>query len=371
MNSIKQRKTPMIIKVIGVICFVCMALYLAISVSFWPEDYFWVERDEAIMPVWVRGNIDSGVFVVFSHGGPGSSGTMESVIEVSPADGILGKVSPIKELEKDYAVVYWDQRHSGMSKGDVDPNDSTPDDFGRDLEKVIDEIEQRYGIESLFIMGQSWGHTVSVSYMSSVEKWSDNQKKINGYIGYKGNHEQETAFSVAREKILEFSDENINVNNDVEFWNEVNDFYTENLKLTSLNEFEQHYQYVDQIMGSSISMGDRILYGIKSSLFAPFNGLSQYPNNSKTNQAEDFMSHVAFDSSLNQVISRIEVPTLLIYGSKDLIAPIEVGKQIYDNISTQYGDKKLIILEESRHGAEHDDVVIFQESMVDFIEKYK
>jgi hypothetical protein len=36
-------------------------------------DYFFVKRLGAFMPVWVRGNVDSGVMIVFSHGGPGDT----------------------------------------------------------------------------------------------------------------------------------------------------------------------------------------------------------------------------------------------------------------------------------------------------------
>ena len=32
-----------------------VAVYLSLVVSFWPKDYFWVERDNAVMPVWVEG----------------------------------------------------------------------------------------------------------------------------------------------------------------------------------------------------------------------------------------------------------------------------------------------------------------------------
>ena len=108
----------------GLVVVLLLALYLSVTISPAPENSFWVERNEAVMPVWVEGNIESGVFVIFNHGGPGSSGTLESIIEANPGDACPSWPSPLKALEDDYAVVYWDQRHSGLSKGDVDPNDS-------------------------------------------------------------------------------------------------------------------------------------------------------------------------------------------------------------------------------------------------------
>jgi pimeloyl-ACP methyl ester carboxylesterase len=82
-------------------------------------------------------------------------------------------------------------------------------------------------------------------------------------------------------------------------------------------------------MGSSIQMPDRIWSSIKASFFSPFNGLAYYFNNKRTTQAEDFMSYVASDSSMRKVIPRIHVPTLLVYGEKDLVAPVQVGEFIY------------------------------------------
>ena len=125
MNSLSAwRKLSRKKKVFSLIGIGLAIFFASTLVSIWPDNYFWVNRENATMPVWVKGNIDSGVFIVFNHGGPGSSGTLESIIEVNPGNGQLGHPSPLKILEDEYAMVYWDQRHSGMSKGSADPNDS-------------------------------------------------------------------------------------------------------------------------------------------------------------------------------------------------------------------------------------------------------
>ena len=93
------RKLNIGIKVVSIVILLLIIFYLTLVVSIWPEHYFWVDRKDASMPVWVRGNIDSGVFIVFNHGGPGSSGTLESIIEVNPGNGQLGHPSPLKVFE--------------------------------------------------------------------------------------------------------------------------------------------------------------------------------------------------------------------------------------------------------------------------------
>ena len=74
---------------------------------------------------------------------------------------------------------------------------------------------------------------------------------------------------------------------------------------------------------------------------------------------------------MREVIHRIHVPTLLVYGEKDLIAPVEVGKFIYSEIDTDEADKALLVLEQSRHGAEDGDIEIMQRAIIEFTEKYR
>lgn len=67
---------------------------------------------------------------------------------------------------------------------------------------------------------------------------------------------------------------------------------------------------------------------------------------------------------MRDVVHRIRIPTLLIYCQKDLVVPVEVGQIIYNEIAEQ--NKELLILENSRHGAEDNDVLIFQEAIKKF-----
>jgi len=346
-------------------------LYLSITVSIFPQDYFWVERNHAVMPVWVRGNIESGVFIIFNHGGPGSSGTLESMIEVNPANGEMNQESPFKILEDQYAVVYWDQRHSGLSKGNVDPNDSQGDDFGKDLAIVIAELDRRYDVEKRFLIGQSWGHFVAANYLTALDDWQSNQEKIDGYIIYKANHEQGMAYEISRDRILAHAETKINNNQDVEYWLEVVSFYRQRPNLTEVSDNWIHYEYVDQVMDSSISVFDRIWSSVKASFLSPYNGFKYYFNNRATNEATEFYSRVLTDQSIAETIHRIDIPTLLIYGRKDIIAPVEVGAFIYAEINTIEQDKDLVVLEHSRHGAEFEDREILQNTIMDFIDTHR
>jgi len=350
--------------------FALLAIVLGSTViKIWPENYFWVERNNARMPVWVRGNIDSGIFIVFNHGGPGSCGTAESIFEVNPANGQFDHVSPLQALENDYAVVYWDQRHSGMSSGNADPNDSRIEDFGEDLSLVIRELRARYHVQHLFLIGQSWGHTVALSYLTLVDDWADNQAGVDGYIDYKGNNEQDIADQAARPRIIQFAKQEIAAGHDVAYWEVALQFYEQTPYLLDIADWNANDEYVDRAMQVSYSTPERIWTVIKASIFSPLNGWAFYFNNKKTLEAEEFMGWVTSDTTLNQTLPRLSIPVLLIYGAKDLHAPVEVGQSIYQRISTPETQKTLLILPNSRHGAEGDDVPLMQAAITGFIDQ--
>ncbi|HSF79690.1 MAG TPA: alpha/beta hydrolase [Anaerolineales bacterium] len=319
------------------------------------------------MPVWVRGNIDSGTFIVFNHGGPGSCGTAESLFEVSPGNGQLDHASPLQTLENDYAVVYWDQRHSGMSRGSADPNDSRVEDFGEDLSLVIRELRARHNVQQLFLVGQSWGHTVVLSYLTLIDDWASNQAGVDGYIDYKGNHEQDVAYQSARTRVVEFANQEIAAGRDAAYWKAALQFYEQTPDLLDVADFNAHDEYAFRAMQVSNSTPERIWAYFKASIFSPLNGWAVYFNNKKTVEAEVFLKRVTTDTALSQTLPRLSIPVLLIYGAKDLRAPAEVGQSIYQGISTPEPQKTLLILPNSRHGAEGDDVPLMQTAIQDFI----
>jgi esterase/lipase len=74
---------------------------------------------------------------------------------------------------------------------------------------------------------------------------------------------------------------------------------------------------------------------------------------------------------MREVVHRIHVPTLLVYGARDLIAPVEVGESVCNEIGTGETDKALLALEHSRHGAENGDREILRRAVLEFIEEYR
>ena len=179
------------------------------------------------------------------------------------------------------------------------------------------------------------------------------------------------AYKISRERILAHAENKIDNEQDVEHWQEVVSFYQRRANLTEVADNWKHYEYVNEVMGASSSFLDRIGSSVKASFFSPFNGFKYYFNNRATIRATEFYSRVVTDQSMAKTIHRIDIPTLLIYGRMDMIAPVEVGEFIYNEIKTNEQDKKLIVLEQSRHGAEYEDRELLQNAIIDFIETYR
>ena len=108
-----------------------------------------------------------------------------------------------------------------------------------------------------------------------------------------------------------------------------------------------HEDYVERVMATSSSSWGRIASSFRASVFSPFNGWRYYFNHRRTVRAERFMSWVLTSTALRETLLRLAIPTLFVYGAKDLVAPPEVGRAIRDAIATAQSSKTLLIFSRS------------------------
>jgi len=303
------------------------------------DDLFFIRNNGADMPVWVRGNTSSGVYVILNHGGPGSSGIFEVNMEAQPGNGEIDHVSPLKILEEDYAMVYWDQRHSGNAQGNANPDETTIEDFGDDLALLINTLKQRHNVKKLILIGQSWGHTVATIYMTFGDNWQNRQSKIDGYINYKGNITYNMPYEYAKPRLIVIADQKISDGDEDEFWTNSKTFLNENSRIENADDAMKYFELVDMAMDAMISTGQRIGTSIQYSFFSPHSGWYHWANSKATGSSE-FIKNLITDDRLIETAPRINVPTLLIYGRHDLIAPFEVGEWHVENIKTSPNNKK-------------------------------
>ena len=109
-----------------------------------------VEAGGKELGLMIRGTSTDNPVVLFLAGGPGGSerGAMRNHLEA---------------LEDTFTVVTFDQRGTGTSYPALDPTDTlTLDGQVDDTIEVTDHLRDRFGQETIYLLGQSWGSTLGV-----------------------------------------------------------------------------------------------------------------------------------------------------------------------------------------------------------------
>ncbi len=308
---------------------------------------FYLKNEGAVMPVWVTGNVESGVFLITNHGGAGCS------TGVSFHDA-----TSFKQLEEKYAVVYWDQRMSGMSMGNPSFDDLTIDLHVEDLEKLVTLLEHKYSPKSMFIHGHSWGGCLAIAYLAKPE----NRAKISGWIDEAGGLQDRMEMKYRKEwtirEAIEQHGEGSAKHNEVANW------WAEN---PDANEGDwTPYQFVRDLNGY-------IYDEEKANAQHSVNRFSQM----------FFSQHMTFwgsiqytDTSwlawydLTEEASEIDIPSLLLWGREDGSVPVEIGMAI-DSLITKTEHKKFIIYEECAHSVHWEMSDEFYNEVSSFIEQHK
>lgn len=93
----------------------------------------------------IRGADSTKPVVLFVHGGPGG-----------PEGVMMKAMNP--EIEREFVMVYWEQRGSGKSYAKNIPAETMNlDQFVRDADQLSIYLRKRFQRDKIFIMGHSWG----------------------------------------------------------------------------------------------------------------------------------------------------------------------------------------------------------------------
>jgi pimeloyl-ACP methyl ester carboxylesterase len=115
--------------------------------------------------VMIRGEDAGNPPLILLHGGPGMSETRFFRLCNAP-------------LEKDFTVVYWDQRGAGKSfYPDIPRSSMTVEQFISDLDELVDMVCRRVGQSKVVIFGHSWGSALGVLYAAR------RPEKVAAYVG--------------------------------------------------------------------------------------------------------------------------------------------------------------------------------------------
>lgn len=316
-------------------------------------DYFFLKHKGAVMPVWVNGNINSGTFIITTHGGP---------MRNTGHDFHLSKA--FKQLEEQYAVVYWDQRMSGLSQGDPEVEDLSVEQHYEDLEMLTELIIQRYNPESLFLLGHSWGGTMTGGYLGS----KNHQDLFKGWIDVDGSIQDEFEAQAKKDWIFERIDSVMANSQNPDFYQYIIDWYEENPNPVETDN--QPYMYVG-VMGGAVYDYQKFLEEspipykelVTSSPFT----FAFYWSQHYSREVLQWIN--GYDATAQ--VSNIHIPALLIWGKQDGIVPPAVGEFAYDLLATDPADKTLVLIDECGHSPLNEQPEEFYFHVQSFIEKYK
>lgn len=108
--------------------------------------------------VLIRGEDKLNPVVLFLHGGPGASET-----------ALLRKFNG--DLEKDFTMVYWDQRGATKSYSkDIPAETMTLDQFVEDAHQLVTYLKKELSVQKIVLVGHSWG---TVLGMELVNKYPE------------------------------------------------------------------------------------------------------------------------------------------------------------------------------------------------------
>lgn len=316
--------------------------------------HFFLQNDQSIMPIVVKGNTNAKVFCIVLHGGPGDSGT----------EG-FGYGDVFKTIESDFAMVYYDQRCAGLSQGNCHAKELEVSDFVADLDQLIVLLNDKYGDDiSLFLLGHSWGATLGIDYLINGQYKAD----IKGMIQSDGSHNI-PLLSIEQKKFLQhYGNQQIEFGNNTIKWQEIlnivesADILSIEGRLAILFETERAldlFTNVDSVKTSTLQ-SNRII-PVVANLFITTT------NSSISSNLPFYEKLMAYDVS--QELKSIQNPVALYWGRFDAIHPPAMAHDLFNKLGST--EKELHFFEQSHHSPMAQENQAYQSKVIEFINKYK
>lgn len=316
------------------------------------NETFFVRHKQADMPAHVYGNGSKKVFLIILHGGPGGNG--------------LGyRTNTIRtEIEKNNAVVYFDQRGSGTSQGNYAEESVSIDIMAEDVLALAKAIKVKYGDDSkLFLMGHSWGGTLGTAVLLK------NQDDFLGWIDVDGSHDPAGTYDEYKMVLTQSANEQIALGNSVDYWQSVLDV----VQNIGPNYSTDHHLRLNRLANTvdGVLMEDRFINERMVDLGDKpqrSNGLLDLWNKNQIGYILDYkkgLNEVSFTDRL----SEITIPSLILWGKYDHSVPALNAQEAFDNLGSS--DKEIFIFEKSGHNPFNTEPNLFSDKVIEFINMHE
>lgn len=302
------------------------------------DDTFYIKHEDAAMHVLVRGNTASKVFMIVVHGGPGSSGYIYNTPKMAEI------------VQKEFAVVYYDQRNAGASQGNVNVSSFNLDEYANDLLELINVLKLRYGQDiRFFLMSKSFGGMVASAFMTK----GNNQDLISGWLFVDASHNYGLNDSLTYQMLLDAGNQHISQNLNANKWRPIVDYCVENPpgpfttdQSIQLNQYGWKAQKIIE------GLEPYVYSVVKDAVITehiPVTSFLLGRTNALDRKFNDSLSRIKFSFQLNKVT----VPVLVCFGKLDFVCPQGLGDDFLKHIGST--DKQKIIFNHSAHHLEEQE----------------
>lgn len=282
--------------------------------------------------VMIRGENLKNPVLLHIHGGPGVS-------EI----GGLRKYN--KDLEKDFTVVYWDQRNAGKSYTENFPSSEIKvQKYVSDVEVLAKYLKDRLKVNKILLVGHSWGSQLG---MLAAQKYPQHFSAFVGtgqqVAAYEGEL-QSYRYTLAKAK--EFKVDSLI--QQLQFIGEPKsgDFRT----MYSIPEGFSLQKYILLELNRKIYNGFTI-----EKLYANFQESDEYTQKEKENYlngANFANAHIENDPDyinydLRKQIPEVTIPVFFIAGKFDYINPTPLAKEYFELLKAP--KKEFVLFDKSGH----------------------
>ena len=335
---------------------IIIACLLFLSVSCSKEDAsqeihetLYVRHEGADMPAYVHGNASQGKFLVVLHGA-GSFGLS------------FRNLAFTERFEKEYVVVYFDQRGQSMSQGHYKKAEDVIAQMASDVKALTKVLQYNYGENiQLYLMGHSMGGLIGTKALLDPEM----QAMYNGWINLDGVMDLSMAGAYRLEHIYGVAQDQISEGNSVDEWSAIQ----EKLKAMKAPDGADYDEVLHlTARGYSLLTKDEVVtQEVSKELFQN----TTFKNNGMTWFFSNLMNkpiNNAKELGINYVpeLHTMDIPCLFIYGYYDLSVPPDAGYGGY--LKWGHPDKEFLEYEHSMHHPFYSEPTRFEDDVTEFID---
>ena len=316
------------------------------------DETIFVRHKKADMPAYIHGNGSDKVFLIILHGGPGGN-------------GLWYRVNTIRtEIEKNNAVVYFDQRGHNNAQGNYSEKEVSVDIMAEDIIALGRVIKAKFGDDAkLFLMGHSWGGTLGTATLLK------NQSIFSGWIDVAGVHSPKGLYDAYKITLNTVANEQIALENSVDYWrNTLN--LVQNIEPTNTLESFGKLNVASH-EGEAKLEEDKVINDFKADYGddVPSDHLPKVRWNSNKIQDILMKKQGLFQNvSYTDQLSKITIPSIVLWGKYDLVVPTIFAHEAFDNFGSN--DKQFFVFEKSAHSPMSTEPKLFADKVIEFINSH-